>query len=125
MENTGYGTSPSTPKTSGTLDSALSKASTGAHAAVNTMADAADGAIRKTKPAIDKVATMAHQVVDKAAASAAPAADWIEDKGQQLDQTQKKLVNDTCAYISANPLTSLGLAVLAGFLLSRMTRSSS
>src|SRR6185436_14616792 len=86
METTGYGTSPSTPKAPGTLDSALSKASTGAHSAVNTMADAADGAIRKTKPAIDKVASMAHQAVDKAAASAAPAADWIEDKGQQLDQ---------------------------------------
>jgi len=41
METTGYGTSPSTPKAPGTLDSALSKASTGAHSAVNTMADAA------------------------------------------------------------------------------------
>ena len=51
--------------------------------------------------------------------------DWLDDKSQQLDQTQKKLVNDTCAYISANPLTSIGLAVLAGMLLSRMTRSSS
>jgi ElaB/YqjD/DUF883 family membrane-anchored ribosome-binding protein len=125
METTGYGTSPSTPKAPGTLDSALSKASTGAHSAVNTMAEAADGAFRKTKPAIDKVASMAHQAVDKAAASAAPAADWIGEKGEQLDATQKRLVNDTCAYISANPLTSIGLAVLAGVVLSRLTRSSS
>jgi len=101
METTGYGTSPSTPKAPGTLDSALSKASTGAHSAVNTMAEAADGAFRKTKPAIDKVASLAHQAVDKAAASAAPAADWIGEKGEQLDATQKRLVNDTCAYISS------------------------
>jgi len=123
MERSGFGTSPSTG-TSTPLDSTLAKASSGAHAAVNSMADAAEGAIRKTKPAIDKVATVAHQAVDKAAASAAPAADWIEEKGQQLDQTQKKLVNDTCAYISANPLKSIALGLFAGFLLSRMTRSS-
>ena len=123
MEQTRYGTSPSTSTLSNNLDNPLSKASSGAHSAVDSMADAAEGALRKTKPAIDKVAGMAHRAVDKAAASAAPAADWIEDKGQKLDQTQKKFVNDTCAYISANPLTSIGLAVLAGILLSRMTRS--
>jgi ElaB/YqjD/DUF883 family membrane-anchored ribosome-binding protein len=125
MEQTRYGTSPSTATMSNNLDNTLSKASSGAHAAVDSMADAADSAFQKTKPGIDKVAGMAHRVVDKAAASAAPAVDWLDDKSQQLDQTQKKLVNDTCAYISANPLTSIGLAVLAGMLLSRMTRSSS
>ena len=124
MEKTGYGMSPSTAGTSTGLDSTLSKASSGAHAAVDTMANAAEGAIRKTKPAIDKVAAMAHQAVDTAAARAAPAADWIGEQGEKLDATQKKLVNDSCAYISANPLTSIGLAVLAGVLLGRMTRSS-
>ncbi len=124
MEKSGYGTSPSASGTSTNLDSTLSKASSGAHAAVNSVANAAEGAIRSTKPAIDKVAAMAHHAVDKAAASAGPAADWIGEKGEQLDATQKKVVNDTCAYISANPLTSIGLAVLAGFLLSRLTRSS-
>ena len=88
------------------------------------MAGAAEGAIQRTRPAIDKVAGMAHRAVDKAAASAAPAAGWIGEKTDKLDQTQKKFVNDTCAYISANPLTAIGLAVLAGVLLSRMTRSS-
>jgi ElaB/YqjD/DUF883 family membrane-anchored ribosome-binding protein len=123
MDNTGFGMSPSASGTSTNLDGTLSRASSGAHAAVDSMADAAEGAIRKTKPAIDKVAAMAHQAVDKAAASAMPAADWIDEKSGKFDATQKKLVNDTCAYISANPLTSIGLAVLAGFLLSRMTRS--
>jgi ElaB/YqjD/DUF883 family membrane-anchored ribosome-binding protein len=122
MDKTGFGMSPSTSGVD-QPDGTLSKASSGAHAAVNSMADAAEGAIRKTKPAIDKVASMAHQAVDKAAASAAPAADWIGEKGEKLDATQKKLVNDTCAYISANPLKSIGLAVLAGVVLSRITRS--
>lgn len=124
MERSGFGTSPSTSGTSTPRDTTLSKAASDAHAAGNAIADAAEGAMRKAKPAIDKVANMAHQAVDKAAASAAPAAEWIEEKSQQLDQTQRKLVNDTCAYISANPLTSVGLAALAGFLLSRLTRAS-
>ena len=124
MEKTGYGTSPSTSSMSTNLEGSVSKASSGAHAAVDSMAGAAEGAIQKTRPAIDKVAGMAHRAVDKAAASAMPAAGWIGDKTDQLDATQKKVVNDTCAYISANPLKSIGLAVLAGMLLARMTRSS-
>ena len=124
MEKTGYGTSPSTSTTSANLEGTVSRASSGAHAAVDSMAGAAEGAIQKTRPAIDKVATMAHRAVDKAAASAMPAAGWIGDKTDKLDATQKQFRNDACAYISANPLTSIGLAVLAGMLLARLTRSS-
>jgi len=124
MQSTGYGTSTSTSETTMNPGNPLSNTSSNAHAAVDSAADAADSAIRKAKPAIDKVAQMAHRAVDKAAASAAPAADWIGEKTDRLDATQKKFVNDTCAYISANPLTAVGLAVLAGVVLSKMTRSS-
>lgn len=102
----------------------LNKTTAGAHAAVNSVADAADSAARKVKPTIDSVAAMAHQAVDKAARSAAPAVDWIGEKGESLSATQKKLVSDTSAYIAANPLMSVGMAVLAGFVISRMVRSS-
>jgi len=124
MQNTGYGTSTSTSGMTMNPGDTLSNTSSNAHAAVDSAADAADSAIRKAKPAIDKVAQMAHRAVDKAAAQAAPAADWIGEKTDQLDATQKKFVNDTSAYISANPLTAIGLALLAGVVLSKMTRSS-
>ncbi len=123
MENTTSGNVPNTFGNSSNNDGVLTKTTAGAHAAVNSMADAADGAARKAKPAIDQVAAMAHQVVDKAAASAAPAADWLGEQGETLNATQKKLVTDTSAYIAANPLMSVGVAVLAGFLISRMIRS--
>jgi len=83
----------------------------------------ADSAARKVKPSIDQVAAMAHRAVDKAAKSAAPAVDWIGETGESLSATQKKLVSDTSAYIAANPLMSVGIAVLAGFVISRMVRS--
>jgi len=104
-------------------DDVLTRTTAGAHAAVNSIADAADAAARKAKPAIDQVTAMAHQVVDKAAASAAPAVDWIDQQGESLNATQKKVVTHTSAYISANPLMSVGVAVLAGYLISRMIRS--
>lgn len=103
-------------------EAVLDKANNAAHAAVNSIAEAAEGAALKAKPAIDKVASMAHSAVEKAAGAAAPAADWLTEKGQSIDATQKKLVADTCSYVSANPMKSLGMALIAGFVLSRIVR---
>ena len=114
------------PKTFGNLppnDGVLTKTTPGVHATFNSIADAADIAARKAMPAIDQVAAMAHQAVDKAAASAAPAVDWIGEQGESLNATQKKLVSDASAYIAANPLMSVGVAVLAGFVISRVIRN--
>jgi ElaB/YqjD/DUF883 family membrane-anchored ribosome-binding protein len=104
----------------GNGDGTLSKASSSAHAAVDSIAGAADEAARKAKPAIDQVAAMAHKAVDKAAGAAAPTADWLAAQGENLNASQKKLVSDTCNYVSANPLKAVGIAVVAGFLLSRI-----
>jgi len=130
MENTAFGNAPSSSGNSPSAygnstnpDGVVSKASSTVHAAVNSMSEAVDVAATKAKPAIDRVAAKAHEVVDKAAASAGPAADWLGEQGANLNATQKKLVADTCAYISANPLTSVGVALVAGFLLSRVVRS--
>ena len=105
---------------SNSFDGTLNKATSSAHAAVNSIAGAADEAARKAKPAIDRVAAVAHQAVDKAAGAAAPTAEWLTGHGESLKATQKKLVDDTCSFISDNPLKSIGIAVVAGFLLSRI-----
>jgi len=103
-------------------DGQLNKASGGAHAAVDSIANAADEAARKAKPAIDKVASMAHQAVDKAVGAAEPTAEWLAEQGDSLKAAQKKLVADTCSYVSAHPLQSLGIAIAAGFLIGRVMR---
>jgi len=71
-------------------------------------------------PAIDRVATMAHHAVDKAAVAAAPTAEWLSEQGDSLKATQKKLLTGATDYVTANPYTSIGVAVVAGFLLSRI-----
>ena len=122
METTAYGNTPSTPGISGNGTGTLNKASSSAHAAVNSIAGAADDAARSVKPAIERVSALAHQAVDKVAGAAAPTADWLTEQGETLNAAQKKLVEDTCSYVSAHPLQSIGVALAAGFLLSRIIR---
>ena len=107
---------------SGYPESALDKASSGAHAVVDSIVGAADEAARKAKPAIDQIAAIAHQAVDKAANAATPAADWLNRQGQDLTAARKQLASDATEYISANPLKSVAIALAAGFVISRLVR---
>jgi len=122
METTKFDSTLPPPGLPGYSPSTLSKASSSAHAAVNSMAGAADEAARSVKPAIDRVSSLAHQAVDNVAGAAEPAADWLGEQGETLKAAQKKLVEDTCGYVSAHPLKSIGIALAAGFLLSRVIR---
>jgi ElaB/YqjD/DUF883 family membrane-anchored ribosome-binding protein len=63
-----------------------------------------------------------HSAVDQVADAAAPAAQWLEEQSETLGTTGEKLMDRTCKYVAANPLQSLGLALAAGYLISRLTR---
>jgi ElaB/YqjD/DUF883 family membrane-anchored ribosome-binding protein len=69
---------------------------------------------------IGRVKTGAHEAVDKAADAAIQAAGTIGQKGEQLRNAEQQFVADCRGYIHANPIASLGIAVGAGFLLSRL-----
>jgi len=71
---------------------------------------------------LNKAAARAHGAVDEVAEAAAPAAQWLEEQGETLATTGEKLVAGTCKYVAAHPLRSLGLALAAGYLISRLTR---
>lgn len=122
METNALGNTSTTPGISGKGTGTLNTASSGAHAAVNSIAGVADEAARSVKPAIERVSVLAHQAVDRVAGAAAPTADWLAEQGESLSAAQKKLVEDTCGYVSAHPLKSIGVALAAGFLLSRIVR---
>ena len=62
------------------------------------------------------------QILDKAAARAASAAQRIEDDAATLANGTDKFLETTAKYIAAHPMQSLGLAIAAGYLLSRLTR---
>lgn len=122
METIAPRTIPTSTGMSNNAEGALNKASSSAHAAVDSFAGKADEAASKAKPAIERVAARAHQAVDKAVGAAAPTADWLAEQGERLHTTQKKLVENSSNYVSANPLKSIGMAIAAAFLLSRIFR---
>jgi ElaB/YqjD/DUF883 family membrane-anchored ribosome-binding protein len=71
---------------------------------------------------INKATTRVHGALDQVVDAAAPATQWLEEHGESLTANGEKLVKRTRNYITANPLQSFGLALAAGFLISRLTR---
>lgn len=69
---------------------------------------------------IDNVSHSAHETVDKIANATNQAAEAIGEKGAQLKNAEQQLVENCRGYVRDNPVTSLGIAVAAGFLLSRL-----
>ncbi len=69
---------------------------------------------------INKASKSAHEAVDKIANAGNQAAETIGEKGEQLKNTEQQLVENCRGYVRDNPITSLGIAVAAGFLLSRL-----
>lgn len=68
---------------------------------VNSTAKTASGAFKEANKAT-------HQVVEK-----------IGNKGDQIRSIEQKLIKETRSYIRDNPLTSVGMAVGVGFVLSK------
>jgi ElaB/YqjD/DUF883 family membrane-anchored ribosome-binding protein len=119
METNTQSNTPSNSRLSNNTEGTLNKASSSVYNSMNSIADEAS---RSVKPTIDQGAAMAHQAVDKAAGAAAQASGWLAQHSESLNATQKKLLEDSCSYVSANPIKSIGLALAAGFLLSRILR---
>src|SRR5471032_288797 len=103
-------------------ETTLNRAIASVHGAVDKVACAAYNAARKVKPAIYRVAEVAHQTVDKAAGVAAPTAAWLSERGDNLKARQRTVAADAAQYVSAHPWKSLGFALAAGFLISRFVR---
>jgi ElaB/YqjD/DUF883 family membrane-anchored ribosome-binding protein len=69
---------------------------------------------------VDRVASGAHEAVDKMAGAATDGAEALSNKGRQLKQVQDKWVHELRDYVNDNPVTALGIAVAGGYLLSRI-----
>jgi ElaB/YqjD/DUF883 family membrane-anchored ribosome-binding protein len=101
---------------SGTVARTVDQATTGVHKAIDKASDAA-------RPAVDRLASGAHQAVDKIAGAATQAAETLDLKTEQLMDAQTRLTENCREYVREHPVTSLGIAVAAGFLLSRLLSS--
>ncbi|OYV18009.1 MAG: hypothetical protein CG439_1439 [Methylococcaceae bacterium NSP1-2] len=68
----------------------------------------------------DKVAQFAHETVDAVADASHQARAAFDEKSDQIMNAEQQLLKNCQTYVRENPVTSLGLAVAGGFLLSRL-----
>ena len=107
---------PAAVEANGALARNIDRAAAGSHRAIQQVTDSAH-------PAVDRMASGAHQAVNRMADAATQAAESIGTKGDRLRESQTRLMENCSGYVRSNPLTALGIAVAAGFLISRLTSS--
>ena len=96
-----------------TLEHGVERATVAAHHGIDSVSDAA-------QPAIENLRASAHKAVDSAGDAATHAAGTLGAKGDQLQEKGKMIAERTGSYVREHPVASLGMAVAAGYLLSRL-----
>lgn len=74
-------------------------------------------------PKVDAIAAGAHEAVNWAADATNNATDNLSDTGHEMKAMQERWLTKTREYVQENPVTSIGIALAGGYLLSRILRS--
>jgi ElaB/YqjD/DUF883 family membrane-anchored ribosome-binding protein len=69
---------------------------------------------------IDQAVNSANETINKVNRATNQATEVLGKKGEQLKNAEQQIMEDCRIYVRDNPITSLGIAVAAGFLLSRV-----
>ncbi len=111
-ESTQNFTNNSNPSAEGVAMETKDRIASGAHQGI-------DAATKAAHPGVDRAASAAHQAVDSAdqmAHHAAEAMDKAGDKGEEL-------IAAATNYMNEHPMMTIGAAITAGFVLSRILSS--
>jgi ElaB/YqjD/DUF883 family membrane-anchored ribosome-binding protein len=74
----------------------------------------------KAHGGIDRLTSTAHDAVERATSAAVTAADSIGATGRQLLEARDQWMDSTRVYVREHPIAALGVALAAGYLLSRI-----
>jgi ElaB/YqjD/DUF883 family membrane-anchored ribosome-binding protein len=85
-------------------------------------ASAVDKAVSVLHTAIDDAASKAHSASSQAASAGNQAVEWVAKRGQEFTAKPMRLIDDASVYVSANPLKSLGIAIIAALAVGRFMR---
>lgn len=72
------------------------------------------------KTTTDTVSDFAHEAADKITDVTSQAQKAFDEKEKQFIHAEQQMVKKCGSYIQDNPVTSIGIAVAGGFLLSRL-----
>lgn len=100
----------------GTLERSVDAATVAAHRTI-------DSASEMARPALDHMVSGAHGAVDRAGVAATHAAGTLGVKGEQLNVSTQKAVDQAQSYVREHPVASLGIAVATGYFLSWLLSS--
>lgn len=106
---------PENYATNGAAAGAVDQVTGSAHRAIDKASEA-------IHPGVDHLTSGAHQAVDSLSGAASRAADTISVKSHQLRDAQTRLTASCCTHVRERPLSSIGIAVASGFLLSWLLR---
>ena len=113
-------------ETSGKLESALNAVSSNLAIAeeqsgsrLNTPKEPLSG---KEMWAVERMASSAHQAVDKISHAAIQAAQAFNEKSRQIKDTQLQVKDNVRQYVTEHPAASIGIALAAGFLIRHFLR---
>lgn len=74
------------------------------------------------RPAADHFAAGVHHAIDRVTDVANQTVRSLDDTGAQIKSSASHLVSHCSGYVKQKPLTSLGVALAAGFLLGQLVR---
>lgn len=89
------------------------------------MHDKIDRAAESARPAVERAVNTAHEKVDQLADMASHASETFDQRAAEFKEMQAKFMENATSYVQTHPMASLGIAIAAGFLLSKMMSSSS
>ncbi|MES2534716.1 MAG: hypothetical protein V4632_02490 [Pseudomonadota bacterium] len=99
----------------GTWESKVDHAKSGVHNTIDKVSEAAH-------PTVDSISAGAHATVDKLSSSLTQAAAVLSEKLGQLKDVQENVIADARVRVRDKPVTSLAIAVAAGFLIRHLLR---
>jgi ElaB/YqjD/DUF883 family membrane-anchored ribosome-binding protein len=102
---------------SGSVSRSVDSATDSVHKAINTASE-------KSHPAVDQMVSGAHNAADSIAGAANTAAAAIDHKSEQFMDAQAKFLEDCREFVHDKPLTALGIAIGAGYLMHWWLRRS-
>lgn len=102
--------------TNATAEGNVDRLAAGAHSGIHAAADA-------VHPAIDRVASGAHSAVNSADSAANQATDAMARAGKKAGVKGEELYAAGAGYMREHPMYTIGAAVVAGYLLSRILAS--
>lgn len=68
----------------------------------------------------EKASNLVHEAGEKIAVAAHQARESVEEAGKQCRNAEQRLLKNCCDHVRDYPITSVGIAAVAGFMLSRL-----